>query len=311
MKTKPHKQSIQIAKGRNQSASQNHIKIMIHPELDSFFSIAADGAMENQDAEDPNPSQNLVSYLSERGISALNVARPTLVHSGAVMEVTKRDVMLGAPRVCDALVTNEEGLYLSMLAGDCPIVYLYVPYIGKLKEQRCIALIHAGWRGITQNIIADTITTLKKFYGVYPRAIRALVSPGIQRCCFEVRKDAYNLLMPFSGDYRPYFEGQRNTIDLQAIIVRQLVLNGIQNNPGHISVSLECTACKKNVEPEGTYKYFSWRRSHTRNRMVAVLGMKPRLSDNSIYASESRENIFNQSSDAEASRTPVQKGTNI
>ena len=61
--------------------------------------------------------------------------------------------------VADALFTTEKGVGLAITHADCLAVIFYDPV------HEAIAVIHAGWRGLVQNILARTVDALHREIG--------------------------------------------------------------------------------------------------------------------------------------------------
>jgi YfiH family protein len=75
----------------------------------------------------------------------------------------------------DGLWTDEPRLPLLAMSADClPIA------IVRTDETRAIAVLHAGWRGLAEGVVAAGASAL----GDCPKA--AVVGPAIGPCCYEV-----------------------------------------------------------------------------------------------------------------------------
>ncbi|MBA3843420.1 MAG: laccase domain-containing protein [Actinobacteria bacterium] len=75
----------------------------------------------------------------------------------------------------DGLWTDERGIPLLAMSADClPIA------IVSTGPRRALAVLHAGWRGLADGIIAAGVAAL----GDGPKA--AIVGPAIGPCCYEV-----------------------------------------------------------------------------------------------------------------------------
>jgi YfiH family protein len=232
----------------------------------ALFSEKSDGAM---NLSDPASAENRTRFLAPYSILPSQVAVPTLIHSNIVESVGIEDIL--QERVCDALVTGDPDVFLSVTAADCPSLFLFDPV------ERVLALAHCGWRGIASNIVHHTIRAMAAGFGVNPANIQAFISPGIRSCHFEVQKDVWDKLMPFLWppadrimSEPKFISGQRNTIDLTRTIVMCLIQNGLPPSAKNIRITFECTFCQKD-------KFFSWRRDHSSERMMAVMGMRKTL----------------------------------
>jgi polyphenol oxidase len=76
----------------------------------------------------------------------------------------------------DGLWTDEPGVPMLKLAADC------VPVAVACPDRPALALLHAGWRGLLEGVIAEGVAAL------VGRA-RAAVGPAIGPCCYQVGTD--------------------------------------------------------------------------------------------------------------------------
>lgn len=193
-----------------------------------------------------------------RVCSALGVERDKLVfsnqvHGSGVRIVTAEDAGKGLDRrvdyEADGLVTNVEGLVLTVFGADCLTVLLYDPV------QRAVGAVHAGWRGTAENIVGQAVRTMKEAYGTRPEDLIAALGPCISRCCFETDEDVPEALHRKLGeDVLPYLdgpgEGGKFRVDLKGINALLLQKSGVLRE--FTDISPDCTLCK----PE---KYWSHR----------------------------------------------------
>ncbi|MBI3071605.1 MAG: polyphenol oxidase family protein [Deltaproteobacteria bacterium] len=107
-----------------------------------------------------------------------NVVTLKQVHGSCVRETADS----GAGIEGDAVIAREAGVAVGVRTADCLPVLLYA------REERVVAAVHCGWRGIVGRIQERAVERL----GVANRAeIQAAVGPGIGACCFVVHRDAY------------------------------------------------------------------------------------------------------------------------
>lgn len=85
-------------------------------------------------------------------------------------------------READAAITQSMQP-LTMLTADC------LPIALCNKEGTETALIHAGWRGLVNGIIENTLVKMTS----KPQDLMAWIGPSICGKCFEVGEDVYNL----------------------------------------------------------------------------------------------------------------------
>ena len=86
----------------------------------------------------------------------------------------------------DGLVTGTKELTLVTSFADC------IPVVMADEKSRCIASVHAGWRGTVGNIVKNAINMMTDKFGSNPCDIIAFIGPGICVDCYEVSQDTIN-----------------------------------------------------------------------------------------------------------------------
>lgn len=172
------------------------------------------------------------------GLDAGRLAFNKQVHS----TVVHRAVPGRQPEPGDGLWSDEPGLPLVAFAADClPIVVV------SREGPRRIALLHAGWRGLSGGIVATGVGAL----GAGEKA--AVIGPAIGRCCYEVGHEVARLF-----DDELVREGR---LDLRAAGERALRAAGVT----HVDHVERCT---RDDETE----FFSHRRDGRARGVQGVLG---------------------------------------
>lgn len=118
----------------------------------------------------------VVHGFGTRASSAVEGASLKQIHSDCVI-VADREGVLGEG---DALVTNLNGLAISIRTADC------YPILLADRKNEAIAAIHAGWRGTAARIVSRTLERMRENYKTNPREVVAAIGPGIGGCCYEV-----------------------------------------------------------------------------------------------------------------------------
>ena len=134
----------------------------------------------------------------------------------------------------DGLWTDEPGLPMLKLCADC----LPVAVARTDGDRRALALLHAGWRGLLEGVVAAGVAALQG-------RTAAIVGPSIGPCCYEVGPEvAAPFAERFGGDV---LHGRK--LDLWTSAERAL------REAGCITVErLDlCTACNPEL-------FFSYRR---------------------------------------------------
>lgn len=139
----------------------------------------------------------------------------------------------------DALITNQIGYCLMVMAADCVPVLLYEP------DKKVIAAVHSGWRGTLINIVSETIKRLINEFNINPKKIIAGIGPSIGACCFEVGKEVsekFFFKYKNKEKYALYYDDkQKYHLDLWKIVNEQLTECGVKEE--NIELSDICTKC--------------------------------------------------------------------
>ncbi len=188
------------------------------------------------------------SALQDMGVTKPELVRLGQVHGSRIAEADKGGVY---PET-DASVSSRRGVFQTLRTADCIPVFLYSP-----SRQRS-GLVHAGWRGLSGNILEKALDRL------VPEGkrddLRAALGPSIRKCCYEVGAE---LCSVFPDDWEDR-EG-RIFLSIQENAMERLLKSGLKRE--HIEDSGICSCC-------GGNEYFSYRRNATEQRMISVMGVK-------------------------------------
>jgi hypothetical protein len=173
----------------------------------------------------------------------------TQVHGARVMRATAADcgrgIVPGAAPLeeADALMTNEPGVPLQVLAADCVPLLLWDPV------RSAVAAVHAGWRGAVAGVVPATVAAMRDAYGSAAGGLRAGVGPAIGPCCYEVDAPVLDGLAAAYPAIAPYVTQPSRPghamLDLQETVRRQLLALGVAAE--HIEVMRLCTACRPDL----------------------------------------------------------------
>lgn len=221
--------------------------------------------------------RRLVSAVCGRDGGELVTMRQ--VHGAAVRRVERGEHPLAtadgrAVLEADGLITGEPGVILGVQTADC------VPLLLADTRTRCVAALHAGWRGTLAQIAVAGIRVMRSEFGSRPEDLIAAIGPAIGPCCFAVAADVHTaFLREFPEAAELFTERQMANaapqlhLDLWEANRRQLVHAGLR--PSAISAAAECTACARTGD--GQRKYFSHRAEQGRTgRMMALIGVSGR-----------------------------------
>lgn len=193
-----------------------------------------------------NVEENYRRFQRAIGCPQALLVKNRQIHSGLVRPVTAAHAApVGEPTVveADGLVTNEPGVALAAFSADCIPILFYDP------AARCIAAVHAGWRGTAAGIAANAVQMMGERYGCDPRNIRAAIGPGISPCCFETHADVPTALVEGLGPRGKVciqaLPGEKFRVDLK--LANALWLEEAGLPPQNIQTCPACTACEPHL----------------------------------------------------------------
>ncbi|HIJ60535.1 MAG TPA: peptidoglycan editing factor PgeF [Nitrospirae bacterium] len=182
---------------------------------------------------------------------------PVQKHTDLVIDVdintTKKEI------VADAVITKEVGLFVGVKTADC------VPILIIDEVKSVVSAIHAGWRGIAQSILSNTVKKMINKYDCKISNLKAFIGPGIKMCCYAVKEDVFLKIKNSSGDGNYFIEnGGSYFVDLQKANREQLLNLGIKD----IWIAEYCTCCNQD-------DFHSYRRDKDKAlRQYAIVGIK-------------------------------------
>jgi hypothetical protein len=155
-------------------------------------------------------------------------------------------------RIADAMITRKKNTPLSIMTADCiPIVLC-----NQLGTE--IAAVHAGWKGLANGIIENTIT---KMHSPSNNLI-AWIGPGICQSCYETGQNIQEIYVRHYPYTKTTFKnhGSRCYTDLPKIAELILHTEGINA----VYQSNACTFERKN-------DFYSYRRETQTGRMATLI----------------------------------------
>jgi YfiH family protein len=177
---------------------------------------------------DKNSSVNQNRALISAEFASKPIVWLNQIH-GNVIHVL--DQAIEKPLTGDALIATKSGFLIAVQTADC------VPVL--LQGNLHVAAIHAGWRGLVQNIVKKTITLMMQMGN---RHIQAAIGPHIHWSSYEVKEDVASQLSKWVVKKK-----DKLYLDLTRMTIAQL------NAANQISVLENNTYCDSN--------FFSCRRS--------------------------------------------------
>jgi polyphenol oxidase len=112
----------------------------------------------------------------------------------------------------DGQATALRGLAPMVMTADClPIA---------LAGEGAVAIVHAGWRGLAEGIVAEGVRAVRELGGT--GMIEAAIGPGAGACCYEVGEEVHERFRAYGARAR-----HGNNLNLKAIAKEQLFAAGV------------------------------------------------------------------------------------
>ena len=174
------------------------------------------------------------------------------VHGANVVEVNK---VHEQPPEADAAITRQRNVALSVMTADC------LPILLADKRGEEIAVIHAGWRPLAQNIISETIAKMK----TPVQSLSAWLGPCISQKGFEVGSEVKQAFIALDSDLASAF--QPGQADKQMACIPTIAR--WQLNQAGVTDIYQNSACTYT----DSERFYSYRRDGQTGRMVSVIVM--------------------------------------
>ena len=158
-------------------------------------------------------------------------------------------------KTADGSVTWAEETVCAVLSADCAPVFLTD------RQGNFVALLHVGWRGLSDGIIESGLATISSSVG----EVISWVGPTISQRYFEIGHDVRCRLIENDASDEHFVapSGARYFADLPGLIVARLSRAGV----GYARASGECTYGDSG-------RWFSYRRQGLCGRMTSLAWMK-------------------------------------
>lgn len=183
------------------------------------------------------------------------------VHGTMVMDAAGLSPDLAQPSVADAVFTSQPGLACAVMTADC------LPVLLVDQHATVVAAAHAGWRGLVNGILQNTVTAMRTRSQA---ELRAWLGPAISVAHFEVGaevKQEFELKLPGSDKFfykkNTTSGSEKYHADLYSLAKLALQQVGVEAVTG----GEWCTFAD---EP----RFYSYRRNAVTGRMASVICLR-------------------------------------
>jgi YfiH family protein len=165
------------------------------------------------------------------------------VHGNTGLQITKNNLAQLATclvKNSDYLITDLPGISLGILTADCMPIAFHDPI------NKAIGIIHAGWRGTTQEIVINAAKHMNHAFGTLPENLLVFFGPSAQPCCYCVKNDFIENI-PHKNFLTTIVTKRDDKIFIDLPTYNQLLLKSIGVQTKNISRSfIDCTICNHN-----------------------------------------------------------------
>jgi polyphenol oxidase len=226
------------------------------PQLLHGFSTRAFGSMHSQHTEFPNSLRTFAASLT---LSFKEIVLMQQVHGSTVTLVSQSDQ---GERIAqtDGLVTNEQHIFLGVVVADCVPILLFD------SKQKLVACAHAGWRGLTVEIIKEAVFSMLT-KGSRVDDLLVGIGPCIGVCCYTIEENHKEMLLSTLPAWKDFIEKRERQwfLDLAGVARYQLESLGVLSH--HIESMDYCTFTHADM--------FSYRRERKKGGgIIGIIGMR-------------------------------------
>lgn len=169
------------------------------------------------------------------------------IHSNRVVEYSDTEALLQA----DAIVTDKPNATCAVMTADC------LPVLLTNIRGDWVAAAHAGWRGLADGILINTVNQYNK-----SESLMAWIGPAISQDCFEVSDDVRQAFIELDDSNQTYFVQNnrgRWQADLVGLAKKQLEAMGVA-----VYLSQLCTF-------KNEHQFYSYRRDGQTGRQACMI----------------------------------------
>lgn len=172
-------------------------------------------------------------------------------------------------QAADASFSHKQGLACAIMTADClPVLFCDL-------EGRQVAAAHAGWRGLAQGVLSNTVKSFTD-NGILANQIIAWLGPAISQAAFEVGPEVRLAFGEFESgeawaDKHCFIEGDRDRLqgDIYRLATLQLEWLGIKGIYGAGKEDKFCTF--SDLDSAGEARFFSYRRQAITGRQASMI----------------------------------------
>lgn len=178
------------------------------------------------------------------------------VHGATVVDAST----VTAPVDADAAWTDRPGVVAAVMVADC------MPVLLADRAGRCVAVAHAGWRGLAGGVLQNTVRAVRRQLDDEEAELVAWLGPSIGPAHFEVGGEVLEAMRVHLPDAATAFvpHGDRYRADLAALGAQALRSVGVTAVHGGSACTWSDPA-----------RFYSYRRDRVTGRHAALVWIEP------------------------------------
>lgn len=226
-----------------------------HPDrLKAIVSEISDGNMSFLWGDEADVVANRTKFIESAGIKPELVSIIQLEHGDKIHYVDKSlgnalNKSAAAAVTADAIATDRKGLGLMLIVADCIPAVLYD------TQNAALAIIHAGRKGVEQDILTKTIAWMNEKFGSAISDMKLIGGPSIAKESY-VFDDTKEIDVAFWGDFLSLGADKKYHMDVAGKFCSQAKLAGLTDPQVAMS----------KIDTFADRHYFSHRRSTAENK---------------------------------------------
>ena len=177
--------------------------------------------------------------------------------------------VIGNGQAADASYSQKQGLACAVMTADClPVLFCDL-------QGRQVAAAHAGWKGLAQGVLANTLKTFTD-NGIPANQVIVWLGPAISQAVFEVGPEVKQAFSVFESgslwaDEQCFIQGTHdrllaNLYRLARLQLENLGINGVYG-AGEQGEYCTYSDLDENAEP----RFFSYRRQNITGRQASMV----------------------------------------
>lgn len=206
-------------------------ELLIYRNLIHAFSEISDGNMGiffNGVRKDKNEVlANRTEFLRKINVDIGNCTGLWVIHSNNIVEANpnragKSMTDLRILTRADGLITNKIRLFLFLLVADCMPIIIFDPI------KNAVAVIHAGWPGVNQNIAKRAVDKFQRLYGSNPGKLVIAIGPCARASSF-IKTNPSQLNDPKWQGYLEKVDKNTYKVNFVGLCNKQFIDSGIKS----------------------------------------------------------------------------------